>query len=82
MKKSSAVTLFLFILSCCCLSGCASLPKNEHMEQKAEQLITALNEDDADQFLNPCILMLSPAGNLTTLMKRFARFGANAMNTR
>ena len=49
MKKSSAVTLFLFILLCCCLSGCASLPKNEHMEQEAEQLITALNEDDADQ---------------------------------
>ena len=47
MKKSSAVTLFLFILLCCFLSGCASLPKNEHMEQEAEQLIAALNEDDA-----------------------------------
>lgn len=49
MKKSSAVTLFLSILLCCFLSGCTGLLKNESMDHEVEQLIAALNEDDADQ---------------------------------
>ncbi len=49
MKKSNAVTLLFTILFCCFLSGCASLLKNERMDQEVEKIIAALNEDDADQ---------------------------------
>ncbi len=49
MKKSNAVMLFFAILLCCFLSGCADLLKNERMDQEVEQIIAALNEDDADQ---------------------------------
>lgn len=49
MKKSNAVTLLFTILLCCFLSGCADLLKNERMDQEVEQIIAALNEDDADQ---------------------------------
>ncbi len=49
MRKSSVAVLLLSILFCFFLSGCAGLFKNERMEQEVEQLIDALNEDDADQ---------------------------------
>jgi hypothetical protein len=49
MKKQSIATLLLSILFCCFLSGCAGLLKHERMDQEVEHLITALNEDDADQ---------------------------------
>lgn len=52
MKKPSTL-LFLFpILLCCFLSGCASLLKNERMDEEVEQLIAALNEDNADQIFS------------------------------
>ncbi|MDE7205998.1 MAG: hypothetical protein K2N90_02360 [Lachnospiraceae bacterium] len=49
MKKSSAVMLFLAIVLCCFLSGCASLLKDERMEQEVANFIDALNADDADK---------------------------------
>ena len=48
-KKSSVLTLFLSILFCLCLTGCADMLKKEDMDQTVERLIKALNEDDADQ---------------------------------
>lgn len=50
--KPTAVILFLSILLCCLLSGCAGLLKNEHMDQETELLIAALNADDADQIFD------------------------------
>lgn len=49
IKKSSVLTLFLSILCCLCLTGCADMLKKEDMDQTVERLIKALNEDDADQ---------------------------------
>lgn len=56
MKKSRVTVLFLFVLICCFLSGCADLLRNEEMDKELELLIEALNEDDADrifQFMYP-----------------------------
>ena len=50
--KPTAVILFLSILLCCLLSGCAGLLKNERMDQETELLIAALNADDADQIFD------------------------------
>ena len=49
MKKPSIKLLLLSILLCCIISGCVGLLKNERMDEMIEQLIIALNEDDADQ---------------------------------
>lgn len=41
--------LLLMLLPCCLLSGCLSLRQNEQITQQLQQIITALNEDNADQ---------------------------------
>ncbi len=59
VKKSRVIGIFLFVLLCCLLSGCGSLPKNERMDQVVEYMIDALNEDDADRifrFLYPDVV--------------------------
>lgn len=47
MKKISVAGVVLAILACCFLSGCSGVLKNERMDQEVEQVIAALNEDDA-----------------------------------
>ncbi|MDE5697871.1 MAG: hypothetical protein K2I96_10765 [Lachnospiraceae bacterium] len=49
MKKSGILMLLLSVLFCCVLSGCADLLKSEDMDREVENLIQALNEDDADR---------------------------------
>lgn len=49
MRKSCIAVLFLSVLLCCFITGCAGLLKSEEMDQELERLIEALNEDDADQ---------------------------------
>lgn len=47
--RKSIVVLFLSVLLCCFLAGCAGLLKSEEMDREAERILEALNEDDADQ---------------------------------
>ena len=48
-KRHIFFRLLLMLLPCCLLAGCKSLIKSDQMDQQLEQLITALNEDNADQ---------------------------------
>lgn len=49
MKKLRIAILLLSVLICCFLSGCTNLLKSEYMDEKLEDFIEALNEDDADR---------------------------------
>lgn len=49
MKKLWIVLLLIASLFGGVLSGCSTLLKNEEMDQKVDDLIQALNEDDADR---------------------------------
>lgn len=46
--RKNIVVLFLSILLCCFLAGCADLLKSEEMDREVERILEALNEDDAD----------------------------------
>lgn len=48
-KRHIFFRLLLMLLPCCLLAGGKSLIKSDQMDQQLEQLITALNEDNADQ---------------------------------
>lgn len=47
--RKRVVILFLSVLLCCFLAGCADLLKSEEMDREVERIIEALNEDDADR---------------------------------
>ncbi len=50
MKKLRTLfLLLLMILPCCLFSGCISLQQKEQLTQQLQQIITALNEDNAEQ---------------------------------
>ena len=81
MKKISVAGVVLAILACCFLSGCSGVLKNERMDQEVEQVIAALNEDDADRIFQSMYPGVITQRNLTSPMRISVSFGRNPTAT-